>query len=505
MAITKVTPEMTTFGGALTDGLAALTQADGADGTGFLGLGATPSTFAGCAGLIVKVNPTEDGLIFAVESGGGGTVNFLGLTDTPGSYGDPYQILEINKTGDGLQWRDAPPTPPVVTTDLEDFPSYTGSQGKVLTVSAGGGLQWVTPQAPGAYAFKQLIDTPDTLGNPGQLLRMNDSGTSLEWFKPTETSQVSLSFVELKDCPQTIVPGGLVRGNSAGDGLEFYSPSWPSTFRQLTDTPSTFSGQALKSLRVNAGQTALEFYTPPTVVSTFTGLSDTPGSLGTAGQLVRVNAGGTALEFVDPAAGGVADFTDLGDVPSSYSGTTGQMLVSNGAGLEFANVPTVPDALTDLSDFPSVYSGAAGKFLAVNALGTGVEFVNAPSGGGGGTPTTAYVPPPIMLAVTDETTVITTGASKTTFRAPYAFTLGEVRANLRTASSSGTVTIDVNMNGVSIFSTPLTIDVSEKTSVTASTTAVLSTTAIPDDAEFTVDIDGAGANAVGLKLSLIAI
>lgn len=34
------------------------------------------------------------------------------------------------------------------------------------------------------------------------------------------------------------------------------------TFTGLTDTPSTYTGQALKSVRVNAGETALEFSTP---------------------------------------------------------------------------------------------------------------------------------------------------------------------------------------------------------------------------------------------------
>ena len=46
-------------------------------------------------------------------------------------------------------------------------------------------------------------------------------------------------------------------------------------------------------------------YTPPVVGSTsFTGLSDTPGSF-TAGKWIKVNAGGTALEWTDAPAGNV--------------------------------------------------------------------------------------------------------------------------------------------------------------------------------------------------------
>ena len=104
------------------------------------------------------------------------------------------------------------------------------------------------------------------------------------------------------------------------------------------------------------------------------------------------------------------------------------------------------------------------------------------------------------IAVTDETTAITTGTAKVTFRMPYAMTLSSVRANLNTVSSSGNPAIDVNKGGVSIFSTTLTIDANEKTSVTAATPAVLSTTALADDDEITIDIDTAGTGAKGLKV-----
>jgi hypothetical protein len=50
--------------------------------------------------------------------------------------------------------------------------------------------------------------------------------------------------------------------------------------------------------------------------------------------------------------------------------------------------------------------------------------------------------------------------------------------------------------------TKVTIAASSKTSV-GGTPAVLTTTALTDDAEITVDIDGAGTGAKGLKLWLI--
>lgn len=106
----------------------------------------------------------------------------------------------------------------------------------------------------------------------------------------------------------------------------------------------------------------------------------------------------------------------------------------------------------------------------------------------------------MAFAASDETTALTTGNGKITLRAPFAFTVTGVRASVNTASSSGLVTVDINEAGGSIFSTTLTIDQSEKTSTTAATAAVISDTSIADDAEITLDIDGAGTGSKGLKI-----
>lgn len=115
---------------------------------------------------------------------------------------------------------------------------------------------------------------------------------------------------------------------------------------------------------------------------------------------------------------------------------------------------------------------------------------------------------PWVIPVGDETTAITTGAAKVTFRMPYACKMTQIpRANLNTVSSSGNPAIDINKNGTTIFSTTLTIDASEKTSVTAATAAVLTSnpTTFADDDEITIDIDTAGTGAKGLKITLYLI
>jgi hypothetical protein len=113
----------------------------------------------------------------------------------------------------------------------------------------------------------------------------------------------------------------------------------------------------------------------------------------------------------------------------------------------------------------------------------------------------------IQAACSDETTALTTGTAKVTFRMPYAMTVYEVRASLTTAQASGSIfTVDINESGTSILSTKLTIDNTEKTSVTATTPPVISDTALADDAEITVDIDQIGnGTAKGLKITLIGV
>ena len=115
------------------------------------------------------------------------------------------------------------------------------------------------------------------------------------------------------------------------------------------------------------------------------------------------------------------------------------------------------------------------------------------------------LPTEVQVAASDETTALTTGTAKVTFRMPYAMTVTAVRASLSTAQASGSIfTVDINEGGTTILSTKLTIDNTEKTSTTAATPAVISDTALADDAEITIDIDQIGdGTAKGLKVTII--
>jgi hypothetical protein len=110
-----------------------------------------------------------------------------------------------------------------------------------------------------------------------------------------------------------------------------------------------------------------------------------------------------------------------------------------------------------------------------------------------------------VIACSAEDEAITTG-QKVQFRTPFAFTVSGVRASLTTAATGASLfTVDIEQGGVSILSTPITIDSGETTSVTAATPPVILTTALTNDSIITIDVDQIGntASGQGLKVTIL--
>ena len=112
----------------------------------------------------------------------------------------------------------------------------------------------------------------------------------------------------------------------------------------------------------------------------------------------------------------------------------------------------------------------------------------------------------LPIACSDEGSILTTG-TKVTFRMPYAMTLSSIKASLTTAQTGGSlITVNVTKNGTTVFSTKIAIDNGEKTSATATTPNVLSTTSLADDDEIAIVLDQIGdGTATGLKVYLIGL
>jgi hypothetical protein len=112
----------------------------------------------------------------------------------------------------------------------------------------------------------------------------------------------------------------------------------------------------------------------------------------------------------------------------------------------------------------------------------------------------------LVIAAGDETTALTVADGKVTFRMPYAYTLTDIRASVTTAPTGSSLIADVDMNGTSIMTTnKLEIEAGEKSTEAATTQPALTTTALTNDAEMTVNINQIGSTVAGAGLKVYLI
>ena len=119
----------------------------------------------------------------------------------------------------------------------------------------------------------------------------------------------------------------------------------------------------------------------------------------------------------------------------------------------------------------------------------------------------------IIVALSDEETDLTTGNGKASFHMPFAMTLTGVKASVNTAPATSDIIVDINEGGTTIMNThvsqnKLTIEANQLTSAnaTGNKIAILTDTALADNALITFDIDqtgtGTGTKGKGLKVTL---
>lgn len=110
----------------------------------------------------------------------------------------------------------------------------------------------------------------------------------------------------------------------------------------------------------------------------------------------------------------------------------------------------------------------------------------------------------LIIPCAPEKTDIATETAVVTFRHPWDCVLLGARADVTTAPTGSGITVDINVNGTSVFSTLLTIDAGETTSVTAATQSVLTSDPyyITDNDQITIDIDAVGSTLPGTALKV---
>jgi len=120
-----------------------------------------------------------------------------------------------------------------------------------------------------------------------------------------------------------------------------------------------------------------------------------------------------------------------------------------------------------------------------------------------------------IISLSDLTTDLTTGTGKASFRMPFAMTLTGVKADVATAPAGANIIVDINEAGTTVMGTHATqnkliIEATETSSTTAAAganTAVITDSALANDALITFDIDQVGSTTAGrgLKVTLYGV
>ena len=180
--------------------------------------------------------------------------------------------------------------------------------------------------------------------------------------------------------PYSIADDGKVLTVDPTGALTWATPSGGggvTVFTALTDTPADYTGQALKSVRVKADESGLEFTTPSGGgggVTVFTALTDTPADYtGQALKSVRVKLDETGLEFTTPSSSPPfsSDVIVANYVVSEFD-LSGNRLIGMNVGT--ANTVTIDSGMSNGEPL-AIYQSGGGQTSIV--AGAGVTLISA--------------------------------------------------------------------------------------------------------------------------------
>jgi hypothetical protein len=350
-------------------------------------------------GAMIFVENFGAGLVTMV-AGGGVTIHSKdGLTFTT-----QYQIGVLKKVGTDV-WNFAlvgsAAAGVTAFTGLSDVPaSFTGASLKKLRVNVGEtALEFVDDILVNTYT----ADTTLSISDEEAIVAMNKASAVNLTVPPNASVAFEIGakiLVWNKGAGLTTIVAGagvtvhgtltmtaqyriglLIKvGTNEWSFVEFGSGG-VTAFTGLSDVPASYSGSALKALRVNAGATAVEFYTPSAGVTAFTGLSDVPASYtGQTLKGVRVNAGETALEFFTRNMDSMTDVDTTTNAPSAgdilrFDGTNWvRKTPRHTVGMFISGVPTISIMVLQ-------YVAPFAFHLPISLTGSSGYAVTAPSGG----------------------------------------------------------------------------------------------------------------------------
>jgi len=392
--------------------------------------------------------------VFTLDFGAG-----LDITETPGDeFNVSLDLSEVAGGGD-LAWSGNTPT-------VTDLTITSEAQGTILYFN---GSNWVVL----------------AVGTSGQHLQTAGAGANPAWATPAPTDADYLV-----GSAQAGLSAEIVVGTSPGGEL---GGTWASP-----TVDATHSGSAHHALVTLSGTPDYITLVGQDIVRGTIDISDDTNLV--AGDALTLT--GDTIDF----DGGTAPGGELGGtwasptVDATHAGSAHHNAVTIGADAQHSLATQV------LSGVAASLIQAGHLELATTAeINTGTDTTRA-------MPVDQYVASNrnvrylmirVLPAATDHTVSTTVGGD---FEIPFtAGTIVEIGAYTDTAGVTGTATIDVNLNGTTLMTTSkCTIDTGEKSTRTAATPPVLTTTAVAAGNLITVDIDvlHSGTAAKGLTVLL---
>ena len=302
-------------------------------------------------------------------AGGGGSATFLSLTDTPADYtGGASKFIKVNVAGDGLEYVADPGY--LTSVPAQTFASLTG---KPTTLAGYGITDAASNNNP---TFTGAVDFTTATSIDFNTVTINN----LDYTDISNTPTLfSGAYGDLTGAPTDIS----TFNNDSG-----YLTSVPAqTFVSLTDSPANFTGQAGKFVKVNAGETALEF-------DTVSGGAETDPIVGAITGIVKSDGAGN----ISAAVAG----TDYSTFDGNYGSLSGTPALFSGVFADLTSKPTtiagygITDAFDgafgSLSGTPTTLSGygitdalastsTGNVTLDVNGAGLGISIGNASTSG----------------------------------------------------------------------------------------------------------------------------
>ena len=315
------------------------------------------------------------------------------LFDGDGDFGTSGQVLASD--GTNTNWVDSSSVGTDTTYDL--ITSSSGSNVQLLLDASSGDDDPILITAGTNVSFGSVSATGFTINTV-------DTNTTYDLAVPASTTKIRLTGSDSTNDDVEIAGGTNVtvtRNNANKLTISSTDTNTNTTYsisavdgaatdeerirltdsNGITDDVTLEAGTGLSISRTGDKITFTNTDTGSGSNNTFTGLTDTPSSFSNqGGKVVRVNSAANALEFVDSGNVGTDTFAN----GLSFSSGTLTLSRNNGLADLTTTIPLsgITGNFTDLDDTPVNYTGAADKFVRVNSNANGLTFVTASTVGG---------------------------------------------------------------------------------------------------------------------------